>query len=77
MKKYEERDNPNTCWNKAREDEMLFVLLERDDAFPGTVRYWISERIRLGLNKPGDEKLVRAEAAAKYVEESLQRKGKV
>lgn len=68
MIKREELTKPNSCLNKARDDEMLFVLLERDDTFADTVRYWIQRRIEKGKNKPDDAQLVEAEACAAQVE---------
>jgi hypothetical protein len=61
MLKRDEITNPNSCWNKAREDERLFILLDRDDAMADTIQFWINKRIELGKNKPGDPKLVEAE----------------
>lgn len=61
MRKYEELENPNSCLNKADDGELLFVLLARDPAAIVAVRAWISERIRLGKNKPSDPKIVSAE----------------
>lgn len=61
MRKIDELANPNSCLNKARDDELLFVLLARDPAAPATVRAWIDERIRRGLNEPSDPKIVSAE----------------
>ena len=58
----------NGCMAKAEDDEMTFVLLERDKASPATIRFWIQERIKLGLNKSGDAKLVEAENCASYME---------
>lgn len=68
MRKCEELIDPGSCLNKARNDELLFVLLERDRAFPATVRFWAEERIRLQLNLPGDPKIVSARAVADEVE---------
>lgn len=62
MRKRDELADPNSCLNKARDDELIFVLLERDAASPGTVRDWIEERKRLGLNVAGDAKLKEAQA---------------
>jgi hypothetical protein len=56
------------CMAKARDDEWTFVLLERDPATPGTIRDWIARRIDLGLNRPGDAKLVEAEEVARIIE---------
>lgn len=56
------------CMAKAREDEMTFVLLARDESAPATIRFWIAERIRRGKNQPGDAKLVEAEECALVME---------
>lgn len=61
MRKREELTDPNSCLNRAKDDEMLFVLLGRDFASTATVRFWIEERIRLGKNRPEDEQIVEAE----------------
>lgn len=47
---------------------MLFVLLGRDPAAPDTIRFWVRERIRLGLNAAGDPKMVEAEECARTME---------
>jgi hypothetical protein len=60
------------CMAKARDDEMTFVLLGRDAAAPAAIRWWIVERIELGLNQPGDAKLVEAEQCARLMEEEQQ-----
>lgn len=64
MIKREELANPDSCMNRASEDEMTFVVLGRDAAAPATLRFWIQERIRLGRNQPGDTQLVEAESSA-------------
>lgn len=69
MKKNEELASPTSCLNKAEEDEMVFVLLERDAAAPDAIRAWIESRIKRGLNQPLDEQLVKAEKVAQYMEE--------
>jgi hypothetical protein len=68
MTKQNELDDPRSCFNKARMDERMFVTLERDVAAPGTIRFWITERIRLGKNKKGDSQLVEAEKLAMEIE---------
>ncbi len=68
MLKRDEIADPNSCWNKAVENEVLFVLLDRDEAAPATIRFWISERLRLGLNHVNDPKLVEAVATASVME---------
>lgn len=54
MKKSDESRDPRSCWNKAKDDELLFVLLARDPAAAATVRFWVAERVRLGKNQHGD-----------------------
>lgn len=68
MKKLHEDLHPTSCWNKARPDEYTFICLDRDLAMANTIRFWINERIKLGLNKPGDEKLEEAESLANLVD---------
>ena len=52
--------SPNSCWNKAKEDELIFVLLGRDIASSAAIMTWCQERIRLGKNKPGDSQITEA-----------------
>lgn len=68
MLKRNERDDANSCWNKAAEDERLFVLLGRDPAAPAIIRAWCAERIRLGLNSRTDSQILSAESAANLME---------
>lgn len=63
IKKMEKADG-RSCWNKAGEDELVFVLLARDPAAPAAIQAWIEERVRLRKNKPGDQQLRDAERAA-------------
>jgi hypothetical protein len=56
------------CMAKAKDHEMTFVLLSRDEDAPKTIRYWIACRIESGKNKPGDPKLVEAEQCARIME---------
>lgn len=60
MRKREERDNPESCFNRAKDDELVFVLLERDHAAPAAIRAWCHERIMRGMNKPEDAKITEA-----------------
>ena len=64
MTKQENIENPDSCWNKADLDELLFVILERDPAAPATVRFWCDERIRQGLNHETDAKIQNAREIA-------------
>lgn len=68
MNKQDELTNPRSCLNKASPTEMLFVLLARDPAAAGTVRFWIKERIRLSLNQPYDLQLLEAERCAQRMD---------
>ena len=60
MIKSDELYNPNSCLNKANDDELIFVLLGRDKAAPIAILAWIEERIRLGKNKRDDLQIVEA-----------------
>lgn len=60
MLKSEEINNPNSCWNKAKDDEIVFILLERDLAIVSTIIEWAIHRITLGKNSPGDEQIKEA-----------------
>ena len=61
MRKKDELSNPNSCMNRANNDEWTFVLLGRDLAATVAVQAWIDERIRLGKNHPKDEQILEAE----------------
>ncbi len=54
MTKADEIANPASCFNKASDNELIFVLLARDKAAPAAIAKWMDERIRRGLNKPDD-----------------------
>lgn len=60
MKKLDELASPNSCLNKAKDTEWLFVLLERDPCAADTVRYWAEQRVRRGINKVTDQKIIEA-----------------
>lgn len=60
MIKEQEIETPNSCLNKARNDERIFVLLERDHAAPTAIRAWVRKRIELGKNRPDDEQIQEA-----------------
>lgn len=68
MLKRDELTNPNSCMSRARDDEMTFVLLARDRAAPATIRFWVEERIRLGMNKIDDAQLQEALDCARKIE---------
>jgi hypothetical protein len=58
--KRDEIENTESCLNKARADERLFVLLARDPAAPVAIRAWVAERVRLGKNTLTDDQIVEA-----------------
>jgi len=67
MRKTEELADQNSCLNRAKDDEMLFVLLGRDIAAPAAIRAWCKERIRLGKNKRDDAQIREALACADFI----------
>jgi hypothetical protein len=73
MRKFEELAARSSCLNRAKDEDMLFVLLGPDPAAPAAIRAWIAERIRLGKNQFGDLKLVEALECARVMEEEQQR----
>jgi hypothetical protein len=60
MIKHEELSNPNSCLNRAKDDELVFVLLGRDRAAPAAIRAWVDERVALGKNDRDDPQIVEA-----------------
>lgn len=60
MIKRDELADPKSCLNRAKMDEMVFVLLGHDIAAGDTIRYWANRRIELGKNKPDDPQIVKA-----------------
>ena len=58
MRKSAELEGPS-CITKAWDDEMIFVLLARDEAAPVAIEAWISERIRTGKIIPKMPRLQR------------------
>lgn len=71
MLKREELSNPDSCLNRAADSEMLFVLLARDVAAPATVRFWVSERLRLGKNISTDGTIVNALRVAEEMDAAI------
>lgn len=68
MLKRDELTNPNSCLNRSRDDEMLFVLLGRDKAAPVVIRAWVTERLRIGENQVDDPQILEALACARHME---------
>lgn len=71
MIKREELSNPQSCINKARDDEMVFVLLARDPAAATVIRLWAYERIRIGKNTNKDAQIIDALRCADQMDEQL------
>lgn len=65
MLKRDELADPKSCLNRARDDEMVFVLLGRDVAAPAAVRAWIAYRIKAGKNTMLDRQI---QEALKWIE---------
>lgn len=60
MRKSQELSDPTSCLNKARPNEMLFVLLGRDVSAVEAVRAWIDSRIAKGKNALDDPQIKEA-----------------
>ena len=72
MKKYDEMQTPNSCLNKAKIDEQLFVLLARDECAPGAIRYWCQLRLEHGLNTIEDRQIQEALKCAEIMRHQQQ-----
>lgn len=68
MTKQENIDKPNSCWNKARLTEQIFVLLQRDRAMPHALREWAAKRVQLRLNNWTDGQIEEALTLATAIE---------
>ena len=68
MRKAEELSNPNSCLNRAKLTEMMFVLLARDITAPATIREWCRLRCLYGKNTAKDEQIQEALACADAME---------
>ena len=67
MLKFDEIQNPESCLNKATKYEMLFILLQRDEAAPAAIHAWVEKRIELGKNKRTDPQILDALNCALYM----------
>lgn len=68
MRKEDELKHPFSCLNRAKDSEMIFVLLGRDVAAPAAIRTWVEERVRLGKNIPTDKQVFEALECARIME---------
>ena len=69
MKKLDELNHPNSCLNKATPNELIFVLLGRDPAVPGTIDAWVAERLSLQKNQITDSQIQEAKSLANQMRE--------
>jgi hypothetical protein len=70
MLKADELIDPESCWNKARMRERVFVLLERDIAAPGTIEKWCDLRIASGKNTFEDAQIQEALLCAEQMRQT-------
>ena len=68
MRKIDEAHDPNSCFNRAKSDEMVFVLLGHDVAAPRAIRAWTEERILRGKNVWTDAQIQNALRDAETME---------
>ena len=68
VKKTDEIKISDSCFNRALDDELIFVLLGRDVAAPAAIRMWIQERVRLGKNSMTDNQVESALQLANKIE---------
>ncbi len=75
MLKHDELSNPESCLNKARDHEPIFVLLGRDAAARHAIHEWIAARINLGKNKITDPQIIEALECARMMHKNFHCKG--
>jgi hypothetical protein len=68
VRKRDELADPNSCLNKAADDEIVFVLRAHDDDTSETIRYWAGRRLLRGKNKLDDAKIREAIQCAEQIE---------
>lgn len=55
MTKKEAIEDPNSCWNKAHDNDIVFILIQKDPQAPKTIQLWAAMRVLFGnddLNAP-------------------------
>ena len=45
MTKQDEMRNRESCWNKAKDNEVIFVLRGQDYSSPKAIMFWIMENL--------------------------------
>ena len=73
MRKSEELSNQNSCFNRAKDNELIFVLLGRDIAAPAAIRAWCRQRIRSKKNKADDAQIQEARMCADLMEQEREK----
>ena len=68
MKKLQELRDVDSCFNKAKDDERIFVLLARDPAAPTAILAWVRARIEMGKNSQDDRQILEALECARKME---------
>ncbi len=66
MRKRQEIDNPESCLNRAEDDEPLFVIRAKDKVSASAVRTWAEWALLTGIHEP--EKIQEARAIAEDME---------
>ena len=62
--------NEDSCFNKAGNDEQIFVLLARDSSAPVAIRAWCADRVLSGKNNRNDNQIIEALQCANDMESS-------
>lgn len=65
--KREEMEDPNSCWNKAKYDEPMFILLGRDESAPAAIENWCDRRVRTSKNLTDDVQIKEAMGLAEVM----------
>lgn len=64
MIKKDEASKSNSCFNRAKDDEPVFVILARDVTAPYVINSWINRRLATGKNKSKDKQIREARELA-------------
>lgn len=66
MRKRDELADPESTWNRAAEDEPLFVIRAKDKLSASMVRLWAEAAAMTGAHEP--EKIQQARTLAEHME---------
>ncbi len=66
MRKRDEQIDPESTWNRAAQDEPLFVIRAKDKLAPTMVRQWAEAASMTGAHEP--EKIQEARGLAEIME---------